>query len=71
MSAGCAQARGLPWLAPCCSGCASSRARAAGDLAITTNPNTAGVDGYGALLVLGGIAIAVLYGEKVLRGLGG
>lgn len=70
----CAQAKGLPWLAPCCSGC-GGRARAAGDVATipssSSSTSSSGAAGYGALLVLGGIFVAVVYGEKVLRSLGG
>ncbi len=69
------QVRGLPWLKPCCATCAGRARAAAGDVATTSSSTSSapssGAAGYGALLVLGGIFVAVVYGEKVLRGLGG
>jgi hypothetical protein len=62
----------LPWLAPCCANCARSRgaAGAAGDTPAA--PSSGGLStGAGALLVLGAIFVAVIYGEKFLTKLGG
>jgi hypothetical protein len=63
----------MPWLAPCCSDCAQARAAgeagAAGDAAAPSSGQLS--TGTGALLVLGGMAVILLWGDQILRKLGG
>jgi hypothetical protein len=69
---GCISA-GLPWLAPCCADCARSRgaAGATGDTPAPSPAIAADSSAGLALLTLGGIFLAVVYGEKILSKLGG
>ena len=59
-----------PWMAPCCGGCANrpSLAGAAGDT--PSDPGQIST-GTAALLALGAIALLVVYGDKLLKGIGG
>jgi hypothetical protein len=60
----------LPWLVPCCAGCASRGA--AGGVGDAPAPSVEpGKTGAGALVVLGLLFLGVLYGEKVMTRLGG
>ena len=74
MSSPCATTAAMPWLAPCCADCGRGRG-AAGDVAplpgTSSSSSSSSSAGLGAVLVLGGIFLAVMYGEKVLTKLGG
>jgi hypothetical protein len=63
----CQAGAALPWLLPCCPDCAAGRHD---EQAGSTGPGEGGMAGGGALLVLGAIAVAVLYGETILKKLG-
>jgi hypothetical protein len=66
----CARSVLAPWLAPCCSDCAKGAAAGAvGDSA--TSSSSSSSTGNGALLVLGGFFVLVVFGQKWLAKHGG